>query len=137
MMTEGRGLLAEARGEVGRMRLAERVDRAAEGLEDFLATGRGAAGEAESLLVAMREELAEMQLAETTAITRRLAEEMDQRTRHLSIEMRDTTADLRRVMETLDRLLERLHSSPSDIIFSRPPAASVPRTPGDGEERRP
>jgi phospholipid/cholesterol/gamma-HCH transport system substrate-binding protein len=139
MMTEGRGLLAEARGEMGRLRLAERVDRAAGDLEAFLETGRGAAGEAASLLVAMREELAAMQLAETTARTRRLAEELDQRTRHISVEMRDTTADLRRVMETLDRLLERLNANPSDILFSRPPAGPPPmaRVPGDGEEIRP
>jgi phospholipid/cholesterol/gamma-HCH transport system substrate-binding protein len=139
MVTEGRSLLAETRGEMGRMRLAERVDSAANELENFLATGRGAAGEAESLLVAMKEELTAMQLAETTARTRRLAEELDQRTRHISVEMRDTTADLRRVMETLDRLLERLNSSPSDIIFSRHPAGPPPmaRVPGDGEEIRP
>lgn len=139
MMTEGRGLLAEARGEMGRMRLAERVDRAAGDLENFLETGRGAAGEAERLLASMKEELEEMQLAETTGRARRLAEELDQRTRHIGIEMRDTTADLRRVLETLDRLLERLNASPSDIIFSRhqPVPVPVPEASRDGGESRP
>lgn len=137
MMTEGRGLIAETRDEVSRMRLAERVDRAAGDLEGLMATGRDAAGEAERLLAAMQKEMEAMKLAETTARARRSAEELDQMTRRFGIEMRDTSADLRRVLETMDRLLERLNASPSDIIFSRHPAGPAPEAPADGGESRP
>jgi phospholipid/cholesterol/gamma-HCH transport system substrate-binding protein len=137
MITEGRGLIVETRDEMGRMRLAERVDSAAGDLEEFLEKGRGAAGEAERLLAAMQKELEEMKLAETAARARRSSEELNQMTRSIGIEMRDTSADLRRVLETLDRLLERLNASPSDIIFSRHPTVPAPEAPLGGGESRP
>jgi phospholipid/cholesterol/gamma-HCH transport system substrate-binding protein len=128
MMNEGRGLLVETRGEVSRMRLGERVDRTADGLD--------------TLLAQLRAELEAMQLAETTARARRSAEELDQMTRRVGIEMRDTTAELRLVLETLDRLLERLNASPSDLIFSRhqplaSPLAPLPTAAPATEESRP
>lgn len=121
-MAEGRGLLAEARDELGRLRLAERADHATRGLDALLAQGRDAAGGFQRLVAAVERELAAMKLGETAARAGRLAGALDQRTRHLTADVRDATTDVRQVMEALNRLLERLNASPSDLLFSRRPA---------------
>jgi hypothetical protein len=73
------------------------------------------------LMKTTRDELGEMKLAQTAGKADRLVENLDRRTRAMSLEIRTTNESLRRASENLERLLDRLSNNPSDILFSSPP----------------
>ncbi|HOD34824.1 MAG TPA: MlaD family protein [Syntrophales bacterium] len=101
-----------------------KVDRAmADGkFEDVLGETKAALTEARLLIKTMRDELGEMKLARTAGKADRLVENLDRRTRALSIEIRTTGESLRRTSESLERLLDRLSNNPSDLFLSSPPS---------------
>jgi hypothetical protein len=47
---------------------------------------------------------------------------IDRRSRAITSELRDTSENLQKASETLQTLLDRLNTTPSDLIFSSPPA---------------
>ena len=100
-----------------------KVDKAmAEGkFEDVLGETKATLVEARTLMKATRDELGEMKLAQTTGKADRLVENLDRRTRAMSLEIRTTNESLRRASENLERLLDRLINNPSDLLFSSPP----------------
>jgi phospholipid/cholesterol/gamma-HCH transport system substrate-binding protein len=102
-----------------------KVDRAmADGkFEDVLGETKAALTEARTLMKTMRDELGEMKLAQTAGKADRLIENLDQRTRAMSLDVRTTSESLRRSSERLERLLDRLSNNPSDLFFSSPPPA--------------
>jgi phospholipid/cholesterol/gamma-HCH transport system substrate-binding protein len=102
-----------------------KVDRAmADGkFEDVLGETKAALTEARMLMKTMRDELGEMKLAQTAGKADRLIENLDQRTRAMSLDVRTTSESLRRSSERLERLLDRLSNNPSDLFFSSPPPA--------------
>lgn len=102
-----------------------KVDRAmADGkFEDVLGETKATLTEARALMKTMREELGEMKLAQTAGKAERLIENLDQRTRAMSLDIRATNESLRRASENLERLLDRLSNNPSDLFLSSPPPA--------------
>jgi len=111
--------------------LTARLDRVVSNLDAVVETGlvEGSLGEAKKameeirgLATAMRMELKNMNLAETSDKAGRLLGNLEERSRILGYDAEATSENLRRASETLDRLLERLYLRPSDMLFSRPPA---------------
>ncbi|MGA7829077.1 MAG: hypothetical protein WCA04_15575 [Geobacteraceae bacterium] len=51
-----------------------------------------------------------------------LVEGIDRRSRAITTELRNTSENLQQFSETLQTLLDRLNTTPSDPIFSSPPA---------------
>ena len=100
-----------------------KVDKAmAEGqFEDVLGEMKAALVEARMLMKTTKDELGEMKLAQTAGKADRLVENLDRRTRAMSLEIRATSESLRRASENLERLLDRLSNNPSDLLFSSPP----------------
>jgi phospholipid/cholesterol/gamma-HCH transport system substrate-binding protein len=100
-----------------------KVDKAmAEGkFEDVLGETKATLIEARMLMKTTRDELGEMKLAQTAGKADRLVENLDRRTRAMSLEIRTTNESLRRASENLERLLDRLSNNPSDLLFSSPP----------------
>jgi len=111
--------------------LTARLDRVVSSLDAVAKTGlvEGSLGEAKrameeirGLATAMKMELKNMKLAETSDKAGRLLGNLEERSRILGYDAEATSENLRRASETLDRLLERLYLRPSDMLFSRPPA---------------
>ena len=100
-----------------------KVDKVmAEGqFEDVLGEMKAALVEARMLMKTTKDELGEMKLAQTAGKADRLVENLDRRTRAMSLEIRATSESLRRASENLERLLDRLSNNPSDLLFSSPP----------------
>jgi len=100
-----------------------KVDKAmADGkFEDVLGEMKTTLVEARMLMKTTKDELAEMKLAQTAGKADRLVENLDRRTRAMSLEIRATSESLRRASENLERLLDRLSNNPSDLLFSSPP----------------
>lgn len=112
-----------------------RVDRyLASGKPDaVVAEARAAANEARLLLAELREKVRPLDLAKTQDEASQTLVEVRRQTGALvgqaqsslaqvSLDVVGAAEDLRRSAVIMERLLERLDSSPSDIIFSSPPA---------------
>lgn len=108
----------------GMDRTVARIDKLiAEGrIEGVLDDARASLVEAKSLLGGMRDEIRSMKLAETSEKANRVVESIDSRSRAITTELRVTSENLQQASETLQKLLDRLNTTPSDLIFSAPPA---------------
>lgn len=108
----------------GMDRAVARIDKLiAEGrIEGVLDDARASLVEAKSLLGGMRDEIRSMKLAETSEKANRVVESIDSRSRAITTELRVTSENLQQASETLQKLLDRLNTTPSDLIFSAPPA---------------
>ncbi len=104
-------------------RASGRVDKALEEakFKEVILEAKATVSEARGLISDMRGQLEAMNLAETVGHANRLLEGVDRRTRAVAVEMTATSENLRRASETLDLILERLSTSPSDLIFGQPP----------------
>ncbi len=90
-------------------------------IEGILTQTRDTLVEAHALIDRVQNELQNMKLTETAGKANRLVGDLDKRTRAIADQMQTTSQNLQQASETLDRLLKRLYSSPSDIIWSKPP----------------
>jgi len=63
-----------------------------------------------------------LKLADTGEKANKVVEGIDQRSRAITTELRVSSENLQQASETLQRLLERLNTTPSGLIFSAPPA---------------
>jgi len=110
--------------------LTGRVDRyLAKGeVEAAVGQARAALGEAQGLMSDLRGQVKNLNLAATQ-------ERADLVLDQAGGELRATSDSLRRASETLERLLGRLESSPSDMLFSQPPTAPGGRPIPAGRER--
>ncbi len=112
-----------------------RVDRylASGKPEAVVAEAKAAANEARLLLAELREKVRPLDLAQTQNEASQTLVELRRQTGSLvgqaqsslaqvSLDVVGAAEDLRRSATIMERLLERLDASPSDIIFSQPPA---------------
>ena len=101
-------------------RTAARVEKiTAEGrLEGIADETRAALGEARSLIAMTRDEIKSMRLAETAEKANRAVDHLSRTSRTTARDVQIMSENLRRASETLERLLERLESNPSDLLFS-------------------
>lgn len=77
--------------------------------------------DARETIAKLKAELEKMRLAETSAKTNRLIDDISRRSKVITTEIQLTGENLRRASENLDLLIERLKADPSDILFSDPP----------------
>jgi len=61
------------------------------------------------------------EIADVAAKTNYLIDTINKKMNSAAIDIQATTETMRRISETLEQLIERLHTDPSDIIFSTPP----------------
>jgi phospholipid/cholesterol/gamma-HCH transport system substrate-binding protein len=106
-------------------RTVSRIDSVvAEGkIEEVLTEARNSLVEAKNLIAGVRKEVESLKLADTAEKTNQLVEGIDRRSRAITTDLRVTTENLQQSSETLENLLDRLNATPSDLIFSTPPAA--------------
>jgi phospholipid/cholesterol/gamma-HCH transport system substrate-binding protein len=90
-------------------------------LEGVLDDTRTTLAEARSLIVATRDEIRALKLAETAEKTNRVVDNLSRTSRTTARDIQIMSDNLKRTSETLERLVERLEANPSDLIFSRPP----------------
>ncbi|HOP40005.1 MAG TPA: MlaD family protein [Geobacteraceae bacterium] len=105
-------------------RTVAEIDAAvAEGqVQEIMAETRNSLVEAKKLIACVRKEVESLNLAETAEKTNLLVKGIDRRSRAITTELRVTSENLQQASETLQTLLERLNTTPSDLIFSAPPA---------------
>ena len=89
-------------------------------LEGIVGETRAALVEARSLIAVTRDELKALRLAETAEKTNRVVDSLSRTSRTTARDVQLMSDNLRRASETLERLVERLESNPSDLLFSRP-----------------
>ena len=92
-------------------------------LEGIVGETRAALVEARSLIAVTRDELKSLRLAETAEKTSRAVDSLSRTSRTTARDVQVMSDNLRRASETLERLVERLESNPSDLLFSKPPPA--------------
>jgi len=92
-------------------------------LEGIVGETRAALVEARSLIAATRDELKALRLAETAEKTNRLVDSLSRTSRTTARDLQVMSDNMKRSSETLERLVERLESNPSDLLFSKPPPA--------------
>jgi phospholipid/cholesterol/gamma-HCH transport system substrate-binding protein len=92
-------------------------------LEGIVGETRAALVEARSLIAVTRDELKSLRLAETAEKTNRAVDSLSRTSRTTARDVQAMSDNLRRASETLERLVERLESNPSDLLFSKPPPA--------------
>lgn len=91
-------------------------------LDDILTEARDSLTETKNLISGVRKEVESLKLADTAEKANQLVEGIDRRSRAITTELRDTSENLQQASETLQTLLDRLNATPSDLIFSAPPA---------------
>ena len=92
-------------------------------LEGIVGETRAALVEARSLIAVTRDELKTLRLAETAEKTNRIVDTLSRTSRTTARDLQVMSDNMKRSSETLERLVERLESNPSDLIFSKPPPA--------------
>ncbi len=92
-------------------------------LEGIVGETRAALVEARSLIAVTRDELKALRLAETAEKTNRIVDTLSRTSRTTARDLQVMSDNMKRSSETLERLVERLESNPSDLIFSKPPPA--------------
>jgi phospholipid/cholesterol/gamma-HCH transport system substrate-binding protein len=92
-------------------------------LEGIVGETRAALVEARALIAVTRDELKALRLAETAEKTNRVVDNLSRTSRTTARDVQVMSDNLRRASETLERLVERLESNPSDLLFSRTPPA--------------
>ena len=106
--------LADSANELSKMVGDGRADT-------ILTDARDTVRDAKETIAKLKTELEKMKLAETSAKTNRLIDDISRRSKVITTEIQLTGENLRRASENLDLLIERLKADPSDILFSDPP----------------
>jgi phospholipid/cholesterol/gamma-HCH transport system substrate-binding protein len=91
-------------------------------LDDILTEARNSMVETKNLISSVRKEVESLKLADTADKANKLVVGIDRRSRDITAELRETSENLQQASETLQTLLDRLNTTPSDLIFSSPPA---------------
>jgi phospholipid/cholesterol/gamma-HCH transport system substrate-binding protein len=101
---------------------ASRVSKIiAEGkIETILKDTAATLADARGLIGRAKEEIAAMKLAEQSARSGEILETIDNRAKHITLELQDTSENLRVTSEYLQKLAESLNNNPSELIFSPP-----------------
>lgn len=89
--------------------------------DQILTDARDTVRDAKETIGRVKSELEKMKLAETSAKTTRLIDDLSRRSKTIATEIQFTGENLRRATDNLDQLIERLKADPSDILFSDPP----------------
>jgi phospholipid/cholesterol/gamma-HCH transport system substrate-binding protein len=76
--------------------------------------------ETRQLITEVRNEIGAMKMADTAGKANRLLDHLDGRTLKISADMEDALQDIKSNSENLNRLLERIQSNPSELIFGNP-----------------
>lgn len=92
-------------------------------LEGIVGETRAALVEARSLIAVTRDELKTLRLADTAEKTNRIVDTLSRTSRTTARDLQIMSDNMKRSSETLERLVERLESNPSDLLFSKPPPA--------------
>jgi phospholipid/cholesterol/gamma-HCH transport system substrate-binding protein len=92
-------------------------------LEGIVGETRAALVEARSLIAVTRDELKALRLADTAEKTNRIVDTLSRTSRTTARDLQIMSDNMKRSSETLERLVERLESNPSDLLFSKPPPA--------------
>jgi phospholipid/cholesterol/gamma-HCH transport system substrate-binding protein len=90
-------------------------------LEGVLDDTRTTLAEARTLIVAARNEISALKLAETAEKTNRVVDSLSRTSRTTARDFQIMSDNLKRTSETLERLVDRIESNPSDLLFSSPP----------------
>ncbi|HEX7539633.1 MAG TPA: MlaD family protein [Syntrophales bacterium] len=92
-------------------------------LEGIVGETRATLVEARSLIAVTRDELKALRLAETAEKTNLVVDTLSRTSRTTARDLQVMSDNMKRSSETLERLVERLESNPSDLLFSNPPPA--------------
>jgi len=92
-------------------------------LDGIVDETRAALVEARSLIAVTRDELKALRLAETAEKANRVVDTLSRTSRTTARDLQIMSDNMKRSTETLERLVERLESNPSDLLFSKPPPA--------------
>jgi phospholipid/cholesterol/gamma-HCH transport system substrate-binding protein len=92
--------------------------------DEILLEAKGAVTDTRGLIKNVKDELNAMKLADTADKANRMVDGLERKSRAISIELEAASENLRQTTETLDQFMDRVGSTPSDLLFSRPP---VPR----------
>jgi phospholipid/cholesterol/gamma-HCH transport system substrate-binding protein len=90
-------------------------------LDEILLETKGAVTDARKLIKSVEGELHAMKLADTAVKANRMVEGLEKKSRAISFELEATSENLRQTTDTLDQLMDRVRTTPSDILFSKPP----------------
>ncbi len=96
-------------------------------LEKVTLHAQQALAQARDLLAETRAQVAGLNLARAGQTTNELIDEVKDTAGGLSSELRITAENLRQASENMNRLMQRLEKSPSDALFSSPPARGAGR----------
>lgn len=115
--------------------LTHRVDQyLAKGeMQATVTQAKGALAEAQGLIADLRVQAQALDLPATGRKANQVLDQTQERVAQVGGEMRSTADNLRRASETLERLLNRLEGSPSDLLFSQPPSAAARPAPAPRE----
>jgi phospholipid/cholesterol/gamma-HCH transport system substrate-binding protein len=91
-------------------------------LDEILSEARNSMEETKNLITSVRKEVDSLKLADTAYKANQLVVGIDRRSRAITADLRETSENLQQASETLQTLLDRLNTTPSDLIFSSPPA---------------
>ncbi len=100
--------------------IADLVDEGGK-IDDVIVEAKNAIADARKVISRVDGEIEAMKISETAGKANQLLHNMARKTQVISSEIQATSENLRRASETLENLLDRLHTDPSDIIFSNPP----------------
>jgi phospholipid/cholesterol/gamma-HCH transport system substrate-binding protein len=92
-------------------------------LDEILLETKGAVTDARRFIDGVKDEVRAMKLAETAGKANRLVEGLERKTSAIAQELEATGENLRQASETLDELMDRVRTTPSDILFSKPPSS--------------
>jgi phospholipid/cholesterol/gamma-HCH transport system substrate-binding protein len=94
--------------------------------DEILVEAKGSVTDARDFIKSVQNEFHAMKLADTAGKANRMAEGLERKTRTISVELEATSENLRRATDTLDQLMERVRTTPSEILFSKPPILKRP-----------
>jgi phospholipid/cholesterol/gamma-HCH transport system substrate-binding protein len=89
--------------------------------DEILLETKGAVTDTRKLIKSVEDELHAMKLADTAVKANRMVEGLEKKSRAISLELEATSENLRKSTDTLDQLMDRVRTTPSDILFSKPP----------------
>lgn len=101
--------------QLANMRLEDRK------FDEILLETKGAVTDSRKLIKSVQDEMYAMKLADTAVKANRMVEGLEKKSRAISFELEATSENLRQTTDTLDQLMDRVKTTPSDILFSKPP----------------
>jgi phospholipid/cholesterol/gamma-HCH transport system substrate-binding protein len=104
-------------------------------VEATVTQAKSALAEAQGLIADLRGQAKALDLGGAKERADQVVSQVQDQVAQVGGDMRRTADNLRRASETLERLLSRLENSPSDMLFSQPPAAPGGRPVPAGRER--